>query len=301
MAPGEAFRVRCFLVVGYRINPLGAELRRGRRLLVGAIVPSFEDPLFGRLLTALERHAEVRGYAFAAISSRGSESREADLVNRMHDWRVAGVIVAPVKSEDGSAAVLLKDSGLPAVFIDRVMGGRTFDTVSADYKAALERISTETGRLKSGHTLLLHGERTTSGSNSHTARFKRAFASLNGNGKVELLNCAGPSKTVERDLGMILDRRNRPTTAIALWAPAALIMVKQAMLRGWDVPGDITIVGFEAPDWMHALNPAIASIKLPSENIAARAIELLFRRMDFPSEPTIAAFETCQVDFGRGR
>jgi hypothetical protein len=75
------------------------------------------------------------------------------------------------------------------------MGDRTFDSVSADYKAALERISTETGRLKSGHTLLLHGERTTSGSNSHAARFKRVFASLNGNGKVELLNCAGPSKT----------------------------------------------------------------------------------------------------------
>ncbi|MHC2303324.1 LacI family DNA-binding transcriptional regulator [Rhizobium mongolense] len=90
--------------LGYRINPLAAGLRRGRRNLVGVIVPTYDDPYYASLVGALERQAETRGYAIAATSSRNSEMRELELVGRMEDWRVSGVILVPVKNENGSSA-----------------------------------------------------------------------------------------------------------------------------------------------------------------------------------------------------
>jgi LacI family transcriptional regulator len=283
--------------LGYRINPLAADLRRGRRRLVGAIVPRFEDPLFGRLLTALERYAEMRGYALAATSSCGSESREVDLINRMHDWRVAGVVVASVKSEGGSAAVLLKETALPAVFIDRVIGGRAFDTVAPDYKVALEQMR-KIPRFRQGRILLLHREKRDPESSSHLRRFQLAFTQLVKNAKVELLNCSGTSQVVERALRIVLDRSDRPTAVLALWAPAVLMVVNQAKLRDWKIPDDLAVAGFEPDDWMDVVAPGIASIRLPTERIAAKAIELLFRRLDRPGEAAVAALEPFQIDLG---
>jgi hypothetical protein len=45
----------------------------------------------------------------------------------------------------------------------------------------------------------------------------------------------------------------------------------------------MAIIGFEA-EWMTLVNPAIASVTLPAESIAAKAMELLFRRIDEPGE-----------------
>ncbi len=129
--------------LGYRINPLGAELRRGRRNLIGVIVPTLEAPAIASLLTMLEDAVEARHYVLFIASSRRSEAREADLVNRMHDWRVAGVVVVPVKGQASPGALLLEDSGLPAVYIQRLRGAARFDTVSPDYDLLTQEIAAE--------------------------------------------------------------------------------------------------------------------------------------------------------------
>lgn len=101
--------------LGYRINPLGAELRRGRRNLVGLIVPALDDPAVARLVTELELAVEARGHVLFVGSSHRSEKRETDLAGRMLDWRVAGVIVIPVASA-ASLTLLFEDAGMPVVF-----------------------------------------------------------------------------------------------------------------------------------------------------------------------------------------
>lgn len=127
--------------LGYRINPLGAELRRGRRNLVGLIVPSFEDAHTGRLITQLELEVERRGHVLFVASSHASEKREADTVGRMIDWRVAGVLIRPVKGQKGTGALLLEDSGLPAVFVQEKKTTPRFDTVVAPTNADPDRVA----------------------------------------------------------------------------------------------------------------------------------------------------------------
>lgn len=116
--------------LGYRINPLGAELRRGQRKLIGAIVRDFEDAVSASLLAALERHVEARGFTMLIASSRHLEEREVELVGRMQDWRVAGLII---ESDAGrqKAALLLRD-GPPAVFIGNPNVQEDFDVVVHD-------------------------------------------------------------------------------------------------------------------------------------------------------------------------
>ncbi len=118
--------------LGYRINPLGAELRRGRRNLIGVIVPTLGDAWASELLKELELSAEARGHVLFMASTHNLEAREMELANRMHDWRVAGVIVYAYESSMSAAALLLESSGLPTVFVQHAKAERRFDTITID-------------------------------------------------------------------------------------------------------------------------------------------------------------------------
>ena len=121
--------------LGYRINPLGAELRRGQRKLVGAIVADFQNAKSAQLLSELEKQVESRGYTLMVASSRGSEDREADLVGRMQDWRVAGIVVESVSGRQ--KASLLLEEGPPAVFLGNHWTRGRHDLVVDDIPAAI--------------------------------------------------------------------------------------------------------------------------------------------------------------------
>ncbi len=74
-------------------------------------------------------------------SSHASEKREADTVGRMIDWRVAGVLIRPVKGQKGAGALLLEDAGLPAVYVQEKKTAPRFDTVVAPTDADPERVA----------------------------------------------------------------------------------------------------------------------------------------------------------------
>ncbi len=133
--------------LGYRINPLGAELRRGRRNLVGLIVPTFDDPALARLVMALELEVERRGHVLFVGSSHGSEKREADIAGRMLDWRVGGIIVLPVKGQKSAAAMLLDDAAVPAVFVQARQAASQRDTVLAPPGFSADGVAAEAVQL----------------------------------------------------------------------------------------------------------------------------------------------------------
>ena len=129
--------------LGYRVDPLASDMRRAKRRIIGAIMPEFESEFFGQMVTQLESLAEQRGYTLVAASSRESEAREKEILARMHDWRVAGVVLAPVRNEHGPAAAFMKANGMTGVLIDRVLSDDAFDTVSADSAAASAEVARE--------------------------------------------------------------------------------------------------------------------------------------------------------------
>lgn len=103
--------------LGYRINPLGAELRRGRRNLIGLIVPTLEDGGIAAMVGEFELAVEGKNFVLFVATTHRDGKREADLAGRMLDWRVAGVIIIEADGEESSAALLLDDAGMPTVIV----------------------------------------------------------------------------------------------------------------------------------------------------------------------------------------
>ena len=78
---------------------------------------------------------------------------------------------------------------------------------------------------------------------------------------------------------MELHRADRPTAIFALTNVCALASIKAARGLGLDIPGDVSIVGFDDFDWMFALRPYLTTVAQPVEDFASVSWRLLMRRL----------------------
>lgn len=281
--------------LGYRIDPLASDMRRAKRRIIGAIMPEFESEFFGQMVTQLESLAEQRGYTLVAASSRESETREKEILARMHDWRVAGVVLAPVRNEHGPAADFMKANGMTGVLIDRVLSDDAFDTVSADSAAASAEVAREL--IAKGHChILVVGL----GEQAATVRarldgFRTAALKLAPDVRIDVVLAETDVEPLRAQLRDYFAKGERPTAVYSLFLKGTLVALSEFRRWGWHCPNDISLVGFDDAEWMQVTWPAIAAVVQPVRQIAGHAMEALFARIEGGEGPPIARLEPCRV------
>jgi LacI family transcriptional regulator len=282
--------------LGYRVDPLASDLRRAKRRIIGAIVPEFESEFFGSLITQIERLAEQRGYALVAASSRESEARERDILARMHDWRVSGVVLAPVRNEHGPAAELMKTHGMTGVLIDRVLADDdVFDTVSADSAAA----SAEVARalIEKGHRHILViglGERAAT-VHARLEGFRNMAKEISPGVRIDVILSESDVEPLRASLRDYFGKGERPTAVYSLFLKGTLVALSEFRRRDWHCPNDVSLVGFDDAEWMQVTWPAIAAVVQPVRQMAIEAMDVLFRRIDGEEGPPTKRLEKCKV------
>ncbi|TGQ37358.1 MULTISPECIES: LacI family DNA-binding transcriptional regulator [unclassified Mesorhizobium] len=281
--------------LGYRVDPLASDMRRAKRRIIGAIMPEFESEFFGSMITELEGLAEQRGYTLVAASSRESEAREKEILARMHDWRVAGVVLAPVRNEHGPAAGFMKLNGMTGVLIDRVLADDAFDTVSADSAAASAEVAREL--LSKGHRhILVVGL----GHQAATVRarldgFRTKALQLVPDIRIDVVLSESDVEPLRSLLRDYFAKGERPTAVYSLFLKGTLVVLSEFRRRGWHCPDDISLVGFDDAEWMQVTWPAIAAVVQPVREIASNAVDVLFRRIEGEGGPPKARLEPCKV------
>jgi LacI family transcriptional regulator len=282
-------------LLGYRADPLASDLRRAKRRIVGAILPEFESEFFGCLVTELERLAEERGYALIAASSRESEARERDMLARMHDWRVAGVVLAPVRNERGPAVELMKSHGMTGVLIDRVASDEVFDTVSADSFSA----SAEVARVLVGaghrHFLVIGLGEQAATVQARLEGFRREAERLAPGCRIDVVLSESEVEPLRAALRRHLDTHERPTAVYSLFLKGTLVALSEFRRRGWHCPDDVSLVGFDDAEWMQVTWPAVAAVVQPVRAMAEEAMAALFNRIEGEDGAPVARLEPCKV------
>lgn len=268
--------------LGYRMDPLAAGLRHEQRRIIGAVVPDLESPFFGALVTGLERAAEDAGYAMIVASSRESEKREAELVARMDDWRVAGTVLVPVRSERGQGAKALERHEMQAVLVDRVSADRRFDTVAADHHKASADVAEFLVGAGHRHVLLQGATRISKAVRTRVAGFTERARALDPSIRIDTL-LSGEGDNPARDLRAYFDAHrgaDRPSAVFALSQHSTLLVLSELRRRGVALPDEIALVGFDDADWMASTWPAITAVAQPVAAIAERAMRVLLARIE---------------------
>lgn len=261
----------------YRMDRAASHLRSGQARVVSVLVPDLDDAFFTSLVSRLEVLAGRDGYDVIVASSRDDPELERSRLAALLGWRPSGLIAVPCS--DTLPAMLHDEIGrLPMVFCDRVIPRGCFaDTVTIDNVEAGEMAALHL--LAAGHADIL------------VAASDLALSPIRG--RVEGVRSAAARAGVvpivletganaERGAGIIaawLERNPHPSAIFGLTNVTTLAALSALARLAIEVPGEISLVGFDDYPWMSARRTALTAIGQPIDEMASVAWERLRARM----------------------
>jgi LacI family transcriptional regulator len=281
--------------LGFRVDPLAANLRRARRSIIGLVVPDFRNPFFGSMVASFERLAEGSGYRLVAVSSAEKVEREASQIEALLDWRVAGLIVVPTEARPAAEASII-DQKVATVLLDRVPDETSFDKVNVNNGEAAAAVIREL--VAKGHRRIMVATATLERTNMRD-RLAGVMAAAQEAGiadTVEVVQCGPDVATASEAIANRFDRGNLPTAAFALLGPATMAILREVERRGLSVPADLSVVGFDDVEWMQVTHPPIAAVIQPIDEIAEAAWTQMLTRLANPADPPRSLEVRCQLE-----
>ncbi len=101
ISPATTARVRAAMEdLGYVYDRGAAQLRGGRTMTVGVIVPEIRNPYLADLLMTIEQSLSARGYTSLIAHSGENVQRESEILATMTERRVDGVLIHPSRTSD---------------------------------------------------------------------------------------------------------------------------------------------------------------------------------------------------------
>ena len=282
--------------LGYRANSMAANLRRVNSRFVGVVLPDFENPFFGALLSALERCAEASGYRLTAATSRDDPTIEAREVEELLGWRVAGLLIAPTM---GSLPDAFADAGVPMVVVDRVAGSSGSDEVSVNNEAVAFEVTSRLVALGHRHILIAFSDPLVL---NMAERIKGVELAITASGQpvtLERLHCGWTVESADLAFSAHLTGQIAATAMFTLHNLATLAAFGAVLRRGL-IPGrDLALVSFDDSAWMAHMHPAVAAVAQPVDDIAKAAWARLMARIEGVDGPPEVVRIPCQL-FERG-
>jgi DNA-binding LacI/PurR family transcriptional regulator len=256
-------------VIGYE-RP--TQLRGGKARMVGLVVPELQNPIFPAFAEVVAGGLAQRGFNAVLCTRTGSMS-EAEYVEMLLERQVSGMIFAGGQYAEADAPhdhyTRLRELRLPVVLVNAAADHLDFPRVSTDDAVAMEQAY--------GHLAHLGHERIglILGPHDHmpSRRKLEAFERIAG----------APQDLVERTRFSIEGGHAAATKLLERGAtgiicasdPLALGAVRAARRAGLDVPGDLSVVGYDDSPLMACTDPPLTTVRQPIEAIGRAAVEML--------------------------
>jgi DNA-binding LacI/PurR family transcriptional regulator len=290
VSPATRARVQASLdALGYRPNTAARRLRTGRTGTVTLAVPTFRERYFADLAEAVIAAARDRGTTILVETTGGRHDLEVDLLRGGGDVLTDGVIMSAV-----SLSRTDQRSTHPVVLVGDREPGSTIDHVGIRNREAAQAAVTHllgTGRQR---ILLLganHGPR-----RSYQLRRQGYQAALKKHGigldPALIVECewttAAAADTITRTFEQL-----RPDGIFAMNDSAALGALRALQRGGIDVPGEVSVIGFDDIVESSLSTPTLSTIAPLLDDIASSALDLLAEQLadDHVPQHRMAGYE----------
>ncbi|MGW7257786.1 LacI family DNA-binding transcriptional regulator [Streptomyces sp. NPDC054834] len=276
--------------LGYTPNTLARSLVTSRTRSIGLAVSATSNPYFTEILQGVEAAALEEGYSLLIADPHDDPEHERKVVQLLHERRVDGMIVAPSADPRGLVAYLGRHD-VPAVFLDRVIDGRTgtgsrFDQVCAENTEPMTRLVTHLAGLGHRRIGLVAGLPGLSTTSERIAGYRHGLAAA-GLARDERLEVCGNSESAgaERATAALLALTPAPTALVTANNAMTIGALRALRARDLFVPGDIALCCFDDFAWADLFSPRLTAVAQPSRDIGARAVQVLLDRLAAPDGP----------------
>jgi LacI family transcriptional regulator len=270
--------------MGYVPDTLAQGLRTRTTKLLGLIVSTVTNPIFARIVLALEERAFEAGYELIIAQHLMSTEREETLIRRLLARRVDGLFISPVYRLSPKAAAYdeIRARGTPTVILGH----------PASFCAGLPSVETEDLRASAAmtnHLLALGHKRIavfTGPAASPAAQerlegYKKALRDANVELDDKLVFTAGNAiEDGERAALQMLNEGVHPTAIQSFNDLCAIGAANVLLSQGLKIPDDISIVGFGNILMSEHYRVALTTVRQPKFRLGMAAMDMMRRLLN---------------------
>jgi len=265
--------------LGYVYHTAAADLIKGKSSIIGLILPTTRAMVFAETILAVQNAADELGMNVIFGSSEYDPLLEERLLRQFQGRRLAGMILVGFTPGREEQILTLQKGGIPSVIIwntpcpDSGLNQVGFDNRKAtkeavEYLISLghQRIGLIVGPDGSGARVRERIEAYRETLDAHSIPFDD-----------RLFRSAIPSiANGEREAQYLLTELSpRPSAIFAASDSLAIGVLSAARSLGIDVPGDLSVCGFDNMDFSAHSDPPLTSVNVPAREMARIAARYL--------------------------
>lgn len=275
----------------YHVNDFARGLRTNTSQMIGLLVWSIDNIFATALFKEIEKRITDMGYSLVLGNYNKNAAVFAEKISFLCRYRVDGVIVqlggqANAVIQQGLRS--LQAGGIPFVLVNRYVEGIEADAVLPDDAQAIYDCVThllENGHRKIGMIMSPHNDY-----KRHTRSdgLRKAYADAGLTADEELIfsfDSDGEWPVVAKKKMVAFLQAHPEVTALVL--PGYMLTItgiSAAYHAGRKIGEDLAVIGMNCDVINEALNPPITYIRLPADEIATYAIEMLIDQIRHKNE-----------------
>ncbi len=268
--------------IGFVRNDSARQLRAGRSLYIGLLVLDITNPFFTEVARGVEDVANEAGYMVILCNSDDSPGKELHYLKILEEQRARGVMITPV-SEDLVQLQRLHKRDTAIILLDHPGQANNFCSVTVDDirggELAIEHLLSRGHR----HLGMVNGPLSIRQCVDRQTGVLRALekAGLDPAQSLTLihtpaLNAVQGEKSVEE----LLHRDELPSAIFCANDLLALGVMRGLVARGFNIPRDFALVGYDDVEFASVLSTPLSSIRQPKYQLGHAAAELLLEEID---------------------
>ena len=265
--------------MGYVPDRQAQGLRSRTTKLFGLVLSAATNPIYARILMALEEQAFELGYEIIFGHSLSQVEREAMIIRRLLSRRVDGLFISPVYRMDPTAAVYqeLESSKIPTVILGHKAGFcARFANVETDDLHASQQVTRHLIELGHRRIAFLTGPRHVPWSQERLAGYRAGLKEANIEFDDQLVFTGGT--TIAEGSAAALQFINESCAATAIQAVNDLAAIGAATTlldQGVKIPDDLSITGFGNILTSEYFRVPLTTVRQPKFRLGIAAMEAM--------------------------
>ena len=269
------------LDLGYFPNTSARGLRTNTSKLFGLVIPSALNPIYARIVSAIEERAQDFGYDLLITHTQNKPEQEDACLRRLLARRVDGLLITPVYRFEAEARIYQEISArkIPSVLLGPP-ASFCKNFTSIETQELLGSYSATRHLLALGHKKIayLTGPPAAPWAHDRFEGYRRALRESGLQPDDKFVFQAG--STIEDGARATLQMVNegcQPTAVQAVSDLVAIGCAETLLQQGWKIPGDISLVGFGNVLAAEYFRVPLTTVRQPKHRLGVAAVEALVK------------------------
>ena len=279
--------------LNYFPDPAARALSSQKTFLVGALIPTIANSIYARFVDALQRRLRHAGYSLVIANYDFDESLELEEARALVESGVDAIVLAGAQ-HSSELYELLNTQRIPYLLVSIYLPDSPHRCVGYDNRAGAEAITKLVLELGHREIGVIEGPSDISDrAQQRTLGVKNALDSYGLALPPErITRCSFSVRNGRDGLAELLESAPEITAVICGNDVLAIGALMEAQSRGFSVPEDLSICGYDGLDMAQEMVPQITTVHVPTTQMGLKAADSIVSILSGEETPHAVQIET---------